>query len=156
MSERERFFIEANYYCLRRESWRRRRRPTNCGSRPTQETTVPYDSLGFIYRALETGKRHWRKPGRQCAWSRTTEPTIVNLGNAYMSLNRLDEAEAVYKQAEERKLESEILLQSRYQLAFLKGDTAQMAQLARPPWESRARKTCCWPRKRTRKAGTEG
>ena len=54
----------------------------------------------------------------------------LNLGVDYASLNRLDEAEAVYKQAEERKLESEILLPNRYQLAFLKGDTAQMAQLA--------------------------
>src|ERR1019366_9509834 len=53
----------------------------------------------------------------------------VNLGGAYMSLNRLDEAEAVYKQAEERKLEHESLLQGRYQLAFLKGNAAQMAQL---------------------------
>ena len=53
----------------------------------------------------------------------------VNLGFAYMTLNRLDEAEAVYKQAEERKLESEFLLQNRYWLAFLKGDAAQMAQL---------------------------
>jgi hypothetical protein len=35
----------------------------------------------------------------------------------------------VYKRAEERKLESETLLQYRYWLAFLKGDTAQMAQL---------------------------
>jgi ATP/maltotriose-dependent transcriptional regulator MalT len=46
-----------------------------------------------------------------------------------MILNRLDEAEAVYKQAEERKLENELLVQARYWLAFLKGDTAQMAQL---------------------------
>ena len=53
----------------------------------------------------------------------------VNLGFAYTALNRLDEAEAVYKQAEERKLENEILLQCRYWLAFLKGDAAQMAQL---------------------------
>ena len=44
-------------------------------------------------------------------------------------LNRLDEAEEVFKQAEERKLGSELLLQYRYQLAFLKGDTAQMVQL---------------------------
>ena len=35
----------------------------------------------------------------------------------------------MFKQAEERKLESEFLLQNRYQLAFLKGDAAQMAQL---------------------------
>ena len=36
----------------------------------------------------------------------------------------------MYKQAEERKLEGETLLGNRYQLAFLKGDTAQMTQLA--------------------------
>jgi hypothetical protein len=36
----------------------------------------------------------------------------------YTSLNRLDEAEAVYKQAEARKLEGEYLLENRYQLAF--------------------------------------
>jgi tetratricopeptide (TPR) repeat protein len=41
----------------------------------------------------------------------------------------LDEAEAVYKQSENRKLEGQLLLQSRYWLAFLKGDSAQMAQL---------------------------
>ena len=53
----------------------------------------------------------------------------LNLGIACTTLNRLDEAEAVYKQAEERKLEGEMLLQSRYWLAFLKGDGARMAQL---------------------------
>jgi len=47
-----------------------------------------------------------------------------------MALNQLDEAEAVYKQAEERKLETQDVLPNRYLLAFLKGDAAQMAQLA--------------------------
>src|ERR1019366_1142515 len=51
-----------------------------------------------------------------------------NLGSAYTVLNRLDEAEAVYKLAEERKLESE-LLGGNYQVAFLRGNAAQMAQL---------------------------
>jgi len=36
----------------------------------------------------------------------------------------------VFRRAEERKLEREELLQGRYWLAFLKGDAAQMAQLA--------------------------
>ena len=40
--------------------------------------------------------------------------TSLNFGNAYMNLNRLDETEAVYKQAEERKLEGEFLLHDRY------------------------------------------
>jgi hypothetical protein len=56
--------------------------------------------------------------------------TYLNVGGAYMNLNRLDEAEAVYKQAETRKLESEDLLAARYLLAFLKGDAAQMERLA--------------------------
>ena len=41
----------------------------------------------------------------------------------------LDEAEAVYKQAEGRKLENEWLLRRRYVLGFLQGNAQQMAQL---------------------------
>lgn len=44
-----------------------------------------------------------------------------------MNLNQLDNVEAVLKQAEERKLGGEYLLSVRYELAFLKGDAAQMA-----------------------------
>ena len=36
----------------------------------------------------------------------------------------------MYKQADDRNLESEYLLQSRYVLAFLKGDSAQMERFA--------------------------
>ena len=48
--------------------------------------------------------------------------------SAYSNVNRLDEAEVVYKQAEERKLEGEGVLANRYLMAFLKGDAAEMAQ----------------------------
>jgi tetratricopeptide (TPR) repeat protein len=76
---------------------------------------------------LEKALEEWREALR-------LEPNIgynyLDVGWAYTTLNRLDEAEAVYKQAEERKLESEMLLHNRYYLAFLKGDAAQMAQLA--------------------------
>jgi len=41
----------------------------------------------------------------------------------------VDEAAAVVKQAEERKLESEELLGIRYQLAFLRGDEREMDRL---------------------------
>jgi tetratricopeptide (TPR) repeat protein len=53
-----------------------------------------------------------------------------NLGSTYQALNRLDEAEAVYKQADERKLESEPLLANRYLLAFLKGNATEMERFA--------------------------
>jgi len=60
----------------------------------------------------------------------TSSNNYLDLGNYYAVLNRLDEADAAYKQEEERKLGNAFLLQWRYQLAFLKGDGAQMAQLA--------------------------
>src|SRR5262249_24458052 len=50
------------------------------------------------------------------------------------------EVEAVFKEAEERKLEGEFLLVGRYLLAFLKGDAAEMerfasAAMGKPGWE---------------------
>ena len=82
-----------------------------------------YGNRGNLEKALEEARAAMR-----------LEPNDVNnylgLALAYMSLNRLDEAEAVFKQAEERKLESEGLISDRYVLAFLRGDTAQMARLA--------------------------
>ena len=67
---------------------------------------------------------------RDPARSPNNETNYANVGAALINLNRLDEAETVYKQAEERKLEGEQLLAGRYSLAFLKGDAAQMAQVA--------------------------
>ena len=90
---------------------------------------LPYTRLGIISASLG----NWEKALEELREALRLEPNnvfnYVNLGYAYMALNRLDEAEAVYKQAEERKLESEWLLLGRYMLAFLKGDAAQMAQL---------------------------
>jgi len=54
----------------------------------------------------------------------------INLASAYANLNHLDDAEKVFKQADERHLESELSLAVRYQLAFLKADSEQMARLA--------------------------
>ena len=50
-----------------------------------------------------------------------------NLGADYVNLNRLDEAEAMYKEAERRKLAAEGWAKSRYLLAFLKGDEAEIS-----------------------------
>jgi len=70
----------------------------------------------------------------ECREALRLEPNAVanysNLGLAYQNLNRLDEAEALYKQADDRKLENENLLANRYLLAFVKGDAAQMARFA--------------------------
>jgi len=57
-------------------------------------------------------------------------PVYEILANAYENLNRLDEAEEVLKQAEQQHLTVPPSLMDRYELAFLKGDRAEMTELA--------------------------
>ena len=127
VSERERFFIEANYYVGELEKsaqvYERWQQTYPRDASPCARLGVVLMNLGNHEKALEERRDALRlEPNRG--------DNYLNLGLTYMTLNRLDEAEAVYKQAEERKLENEWLIQQRYALAFLKGDRAQMAKSA--------------------------
>jgi tetratricopeptide (TPR) repeat protein len=115
--------------------------------------SIPYVNLGaisFILGNYEKALSEYREAFR-------LEPSDVgnyfNLVVVYVNLNRLDEAEAVCTQADERKLESELLLANRYLFAFLKGDAAQLERFASAAM-GKPGKTCCWPHKQTRKPGT--
>ncbi len=131
VSERERFYIESHYYeygtgelekaVLVLEQWQQ--------TYPGYYS--PYTTLGYIYRTM-LGKPE--KALEEAREAMRLEPNSAlshsNLASDYVVLNRLEEAEAVFRQAEERKLEDDPTPNSRYRLAFLKGDTARMAQIA--------------------------
>jgi tetratricopeptide (TPR) repeat protein len=130
VSERERFFIEQNYYTLATGELEKAAQTNELWQQTYPRDDSPYEGLGVISALLgnwEKALEEWRGAMRL---GPNAGGNYVGLGNAYRRLNRLDEAEAVYKQAEERKLENEDLLATRYLLAFLKGDAAQMAQWA--------------------------
>ena len=91
---------------------------------------MPYANLGLIFFTLGSYDKAAEEARKQFLLRRNDGALHAPLGAVYQNLNRLGEAEAVYRQAEERKLESEGLLANRYLLAFLKGDPAQMALLA--------------------------
>jgi tetratricopeptide (TPR) repeat protein len=124
VSERERLGIEGVYYLQATgelektaqtyEMWRQTYPRDKCLTR-----TRP-----FIAARLG----NWEKTLEECREAIRLEPNDVlnyaNLGNASANLNRLDEAEAVYKQAKERKLEGETLLAGRYLSAFSEGRCA--------------------------------
>ena len=129
VSERERFAIEGNYYLSATGELEKAAQTYELWQRTYPRDDFPYLMLGITSGLLGNWERAlegWREALR-------LEPNRVNnylnLGIAFTSLNRLEEAEAVYKQAEERKVENEWLLQNRYVLAFLKGDTVQMSRL---------------------------
>jgi DNA-binding winged helix-turn-helix (wHTH) protein/tetratricopeptide (TPR) repeat protein len=130
VSERERFSIEGLYYLGATGELKKAAQTHELWQQTYPRDFVAYSNLGAVSLALadwEKALEEWREALRL---EPNSAVNYLGLGFAYTALNRLDEAEAVYKQAEERKLQNEALIRSRYQLAFLKGDAAQMAQLA--------------------------
>jgi len=129
VSERERFYIESGYYMTATGDLEKAARNDQIWQQTYPRDDSPYVDLGFVYAHLG----NWDKALEEFRKALRLEPDHVdnygNLGVAYETFNRLDEADAIYKQAQERKLEDEFLFQSRYGLAFLKGDTGQTTQL---------------------------
>jgi tetratricopeptide (TPR) repeat protein/predicted Ser/Thr protein kinase len=127
VSERERFFIEG-LYLMSTGELEKTAQTCELWEQTYPRDDVPYRWLGIIYRDLGNLEKALAEQREALRLEPSNVANYINLGEDYMVLNRLDEAEAVFKQAEERKLENEALLFWRYYLAFLKGDTAQMAQ----------------------------
>ena len=129
VSERERFNIDSIYYSNVTGELEKDAQTIELWQQTYPRDGTAYGHLGFVFATVgswEKALEEWQE-GVRLEPNRSVNYYLLSL--AYMSQNRLDEAEAVFKQAEERKLESESLLQGRYWLAFLKGDAARMAQL---------------------------
>ena len=129
VSDRERFSIEGYYYTYATGEREKAAQSYELWQQAYPRDSVPYRNLGNVSNDLgnlEKALEEYREALR-------LDPSAIwnygNLASAYMNLNRLDEAEAVFRQAEERKL-SGYLLVLRRKLAFLKGDEARLVQLA--------------------------
>ena len=130
VSARERLEIEAYYYWFATGELDKAAQVYQVWLQTYPSESAVYSNLGFISSTLG----NWTQALQEDLEAMRLDPTHVNryanLGTDYTALNRLSEAEAVFKQAEGRKLESQELLAARYNVAFLNGDTAQMAQLS--------------------------
>jgi tetratricopeptide (TPR) repeat protein len=129
ISERERFSIEGDYYWLATGELEKAAQTYELWQQTYPRDALSYNDLGSISATMG----NWKKALDQWQEAMRLDPNVgvhyYLLGLAYAAFDRLDEAEAVYKQAEERKLEAEFLFQGRYWLAFLKGNVVQMEQM---------------------------
>ena len=130
VSERERFSIEGFYYKNVTGELEKAGQTYELWQQTYPRNGAPYGNLGVISAELGNYEKALSEYSESLRLNPNNVGSYLNLGGSYMFLNRLDEADAVYKQAEERKLESENLLASRYLLAFLKGDATQMERFA--------------------------
>ena len=129
VSEQERFFIDTTYYENATGDLEKARTIDELWSKTYPRAFEPYDSLGWNSLGLGDSEA-------ALVWARealplgTSDPLSYELlGAAYVNLNRLSEAEAVYREDEKLKLSDPYLTQSLYGLAFLQGDKLKMAQL---------------------------
>ncbi len=130
VSERERFAIESFYYLYATGELEKAAQVFELWQQTYPRYDQPHMNLAFVSGSLG----NWEKALQENQEALRLDPNNVanylNVGGAYVSLNRLDEGEAMYKQAAAHKLEGETLLVNSYQLAFLKGDTDGMARFA--------------------------
>jgi tetratricopeptide (TPR) repeat protein len=130
VSERERFPIESYYYQNVTGELDKAAQTYELWQQNYPRDVTPVGNLGHVYGNLGNFEGMLEQNREAMRLAPDYGTVYLNLAATYENLNRLDEAERVYKQAEERNLVVEGLLQDWYLLAFLKGDTAQMAQLA--------------------------
>jgi eukaryotic-like serine/threonine-protein kinase len=128
VSERERLWIEGWYYSLATGELDKAAQTYELWKQTYPRDFIPPNMLGITYDRMGNRERALQEYREALRLEPSGYPHYGNLGHAYTALNRLDEAEAVYKLAEERKLEQKFL-SGRYQVAFLRGNAAQMAQL---------------------------
>jgi len=130
VSEREKFLIEGQRYFFVTGELEKAAQVFELWQQTYPRDDVPCRGRGVVLIRLG----NWDNALEEMRQALRLEPNNVNnyvdLAASYAALDRLDETEAVLKQAEERKLEGEFLFTFRYLLAFLKGDAAQMAKSA--------------------------
>ncbi|MGB8888639.1 MAG: winged helix-turn-helix domain-containing protein [Candidatus Korobacteraceae bacterium] len=129
VSERERLRIETSYYMFATGELEKAAQTFELWQQNYPRDSTPYTNLNFIYMNLGNWDKALGEARGAIRLRPSTASNYPNLSIVYTSLNRLDDAEEVFKQAEERKVANEFLLYSPYEVAFLKGDKERMAQL---------------------------
>jgi tetratricopeptide (TPR) repeat protein len=130
VSERERLRIEAFYYLGATGELEKAEQAHELWQQTYPKDAETYINLTAIQASLGNLDKSWEEAREALRADPNSWVVYANLGQAYTNLSRLNEAEAVYKQPEERNVEQQFILLVRYQLAFLKGDSAQMGELA--------------------------
>jgi DNA-binding winged helix-turn-helix (wHTH) protein/tetratricopeptide (TPR) repeat protein len=129
VSERERFYIESTYYWMGTGELEKAMAVDELWRQSYPRDYALYVHLGVIYGLLGNLEKALEEARESVRLEPNSGTNYTNLCFGYIDLNRLDEAESVVRQAEERKLGSEGLLRARYKIAFLKIDTPRMAQM---------------------------
>jgi serine/threonine protein kinase/tetratricopeptide (TPR) repeat protein len=125
VSERERLFIEANYYGLVTGEVEKCLDTFKAAARAYPRDPGPHVN-GYFYSFFGKYDEEVREELEAIRLSTNSGGAYSNLVEAYIALNRLDEAKAVYQRALDNKTEFQFLHDDRYDIAFLEDDEPEM------------------------------
>ncbi len=127
-SKRERLNIESNYYVSVTGNLEKARQSCEFRSQTFPRDWGPHNLLGYLYANLGEYDQALLQFREALIGQSGSGQGYGNLVYTYIFLNRLEEASAVAEQASAKKLDGPDVHSGVYFIAFLKGDTAKMAQ----------------------------
>src|SRR5260370_28762825 len=129
-SERERLFIESQYYGYVTGDLEKTAQAYEVRAQIYPRDFGPHNNLANTYSGLGKCQQGLEEALIAMRLAPDVGDNYITLGNCYLCLKRLNEAEAVLKQAEERQLESAGPAAARYVWPFLRGGGKQMRRYA--------------------------
>ena len=126
VSEREKYRISAFYYQYVTGELEKAGQAYELWSKSYPRDMVPHGNLGVMYSTLG----QYEKAMSEFQEGQRMEPTLFgysNFAGTYLNLKRPDDARKLIEQAQANKLDGLVFRSLLYSLAFLRGDSAEMA-----------------------------
>jgi DNA-binding winged helix-turn-helix (wHTH) protein/tetratricopeptide (TPR) repeat protein len=130
VSQRERLYLESHYYHYATGELEKAEQAYELWQQIYPRDWVPYTQLVGVYAELGKYEKALEEAREELRLDQSNQVIYADLAGSYLDLNRLAEADAVLKQAEDLEIESGELLGGRYQLALLRGDARETERLA--------------------------
>ena len=126
-SEREKLYIDSHYYNFVSGDLDKANQAYEAWAQNYPRDEIPYTNLGSIYAIMGRYDKSLAE-AREAFRLNPSGLNYTNLVTGFICLNRLDEARVMAEDAQAKKLDSPYLRAVMYQLAFLKNDSAGMAE----------------------------
>ena len=129
VSQRERFFIETNYYNLVTGKLEKFRDTLLEWARTYPRDYLPHTNVSTCYRFTGQFEKAVSEARLGLDLSPDNVGAVYTLMIGYIRMDRFDEAKRVYEEARARKLDSPLMHYGRYLVAFVEHDDATMRDL---------------------------
>ena len=128
-SEREKFYILAHYYGEGTGEVDKEAEIYERWKQTYARETLPWDNLALRYTGLGQHEKSLENANQAMRLDPKDTFAYQNVSDGYLTLGRLDEAQAVIDQAAAQKIDPRSTRFTRYFLAFMRGDEAAMLKV---------------------------